>query len=96
MKMLHVYSPEYWHQPAYIMGTRDSLERLRNTIDEAIRKGQQAQAEFVADGEGYVLVVACASADEMEKAPLPYVDEVAKEKDDARWGVLSDRFKLCP
>jgi hypothetical protein len=81
---LHVYSAEHSHEPAYIWGTVDALQKLRDAIDRSLSSGRPEFAmTFAADGEGYALIVMPAS--DMTEAALHYADLRAE---DGRWPVL--------
>lgn len=80
---LHIYSPQQWHDDAYIVGNTEGLIALRDAINRALgeeRKG--GLAAFVNDGEGFYGAVVRVD-DKSEKFDLlavPYVgEEYAKE-----------------
>lgn len=75
---LHIYAQDCWHFPACILGTQESLIRLRHLIEKAI--AMQSSDEFVvSDGEGYSLTVICSDSDEFwNQVCLPYTDAVAQ------------------
>jgi len=53
---LHIYGPVSEHDDAYIVGTRDDLIRLRDSLGHAIScfTGPTSSTDhFQADGEGY-------------------------------------------
>lgn len=58
---LHVYGQYSYHDEAVIRGTRTALLHLREAIDAALEKGKGSTELFATDGEGYELLVICAS-----------------------------------
>lgn len=72
MSEMHIYSQEFWHSPAMIMASRDSLVDLRNAIEQALINDQTKVEFFCSDGEGYVLWIKVATDDEMNQVMLPY------------------------
>ena len=77
--LLHLIAQTAWHDPAFIVGNREGLKRLRKAIDTALlRPGAWTRAdECAADGEGYGVHVRCVTTAEMETAPYGYTDPVA-------------------
>jgi hypothetical protein len=77
--VLHIYAQEYWHTDAHIIGTRDALITLRDTINKALSKHERKAhcSVFAADGEGYRVMVGVATKDSMNILQLPYVDTEA-------------------
>jgi len=68
MKILNIYGQEAWHTEARIVGNKEGLEQLRNTIDKALQEGKATTeadvkdgktALFASDGEGYSVLVEC-------------------------------------
>lgn len=77
---LHIHAQFAWHDPAYIVGTKESLKDLRDLIDDAIKAGDWSEDFFVGDGEGFKVHVLVRSEEHMAtKAAVPYTDLVAKE-----------------
>ncbi|HEK9098924.1 hypothetical protein KFD70_05355 [Bacillus pfraonensis] len=69
----HLYCQQMWHDDAYIIANRESLQQLRNAIDRALLQGEARYNSFTSDGEGYTTFVKC--LDDMEKwseLELPY------------------------
>ena len=67
-KLLHVYGQPFEHGDAQIVGNREALEDLRDTINTAILTGQaktgsDGQCLFASDGEGYDLRIVCGPDD---------------------------------
>ena len=76
--LLHIIAQCAWHDPAFIIGTRDALERLKNAIDAALTDGAVHSAEvFAADGEGYSAMIRCVSYEQMNSVPLGYTSPEA-------------------
>lgn len=80
MSTLHIYAQEIWHDEAYIAGTRESLEMLRDTINGALAEGCGQMQDFTCDGEGYWVRVALLSGGDAEAMPVPYTDDIAQDK----------------
>lgn len=66
MKILNIYGQEYWHTDARIIGNKEGLTELRDTINNALMSGQKAKTLnrkadplFASDGEGYSVLVEC-------------------------------------
>lgn len=77
--LLHIIAQKAWHDPSFIIGTRDALERLKNAIDAALSDGVVHCAEvFAADGEGYSVIVRCVSYEQMDSVPLGYTSPEAR------------------
>ena len=66
MKILNIYGQEAWHTDARVIGNKEGLEQLRNTIDKALQEGKATTetdvkdgdtALFASDGEGYEVIV---------------------------------------
>lgn len=64
MKILNIYGQEAWHTEARIIGNREGLEALKQTIDDALRvptgratTDDEKTPLFASDGEGYAVDV---------------------------------------
>ena len=66
MKILNIYGQEAWHTEARIIGNREGLESLKQTIDNALRVptgkattawDDEREPLFASDGEGYEVIV---------------------------------------
>jgi len=69
-RTLHVYSQGFCHDPAGILGTKESLLSLRNAIDKAIEtEGVSSCLQFTKDGEGYSFLVSCRELNENDGLP---------------------------
>ena len=88
---LHIYAQEYWHTDALVFGTEEGLRALRDAIDAALRNGEGHTTSFCTDGEGYGVSMYLCDESELDALPLPYTDDVAADKDHARWKVLVKR-----
>ena len=82
MKTLHIYAQEMWHADAYIAGTREDLEMLRQAIDRALTAGHGEMQTFTCDGEGYTVHVVSATEAQADAMPVPYTDECARAQQD--------------
>jgi len=61
--MIQVYGQDSPHDPLLIMGDRESLQKLRASIDKALETNDfGTHVDFPADGEGYNIIVACEEA----------------------------------
>ena len=53
-KLLHIFGQGAWHEEVHIVGNREALEALRDTILSCIASKEARSMEaFVNDGEGY-------------------------------------------
>lgn len=86
MEILHLYQQSHWHDEAYIAGTRESLQKLRDAIDSALATGSAKADCFTNDGEGYSVIIRTVDQTDAESLAVPYTDEVARESSlSARW-----------
>ena len=76
---LHIYSPALWHDDAWIAGTPDALEALRDAINVALASGDGACKSFAADGEGFAAIVLRVDEAVAVTLRVPYTDDVAKD-----------------
>ena len=71
--LIHVIAQKAWHDPAFIVGNREGLERLRDTIIAALSTEDIASMDaFADDGEGFRLHVCCVTDAGMETVPYGY------------------------
>lgn len=76
--ILHIYAQEEYHGDAQIVGTRDALIRLRETIDTVLQTTSEhykvtCTAQFFAnDGDGYEVTVACFPDFMIKSLMIPY------------------------
>lgn len=84
MNSLHIFGQNGFHDEVFIVGTADDLAKLAETINTADSSidGRSEADFFVADGEGYKVIVLRASEEDMDKLAVPYYDEYAQEKRD--------------
>lgn len=88
---LHLYAQECEHDNAYIVGSRESLTKLRNAVDEALankaqHKSSDALAEFfAADGEGYGLYVKVVPGAVETRLQLPYAEPIGRPLGRNEW-----------
>jgi hypothetical protein len=75
--VVHLWSPEYFHDDSYVVGNYEGLMKLRNAIDKAIKEGNGKEEVFISDGEGYDLNVI--RSDNIDHIAVPYLDEIAAE-----------------
>jgi len=77
--LLHIYGQGQWHGDAFLVGTQESLTKLRDAIDQALAKGSSDCVSFAADGEGYTTnVIRVNYVPKFKELKLPYTHEVAK------------------
>lgn len=95
--LVHVYGQTMWHDTVDIVGTREGLKRLRDTIDAALESEDglslgvknKEHHVFANDGEGYSFSVKCTEDIEtLRRMPVAYTDEIAEERGEqsyVRW-----------
>jgi hypothetical protein len=78
---LHLYAQTWEHQPAYVVGDRDALERLKQAIEIVLEdNGRSINSSvipaFATDGEGYdVHVVLLEEQADWYKLQMPYTGD---------------------
>lgn len=72
---VHLYPQPFQHETAFVVGTREGLQELRNLIDRALEADIANGEVTTADGEGYDLVVISLLQAAFDEAQLPYTDE---------------------
>lgn len=70
----HIIAQSYFHQPAFLIGDREGLERIRDAIAQALETGEARRGIFAQDGEGYGVHVLCVTEAEMDGVPYGYTD----------------------
>lgn len=86
--LLHIYSQNYWHSPAYIVGDKETLLALKEAIDKALTQNQSSFESSTIDGEGYdvkVFLKESSNEEYWDNAALPYTDDVAMSPKEAIW-----------
>lgn len=78
MFTLHVYAQEMWHDPAYIAGTPEALQSLRDAIDTALLTGRGQTEYSICTGESYVIKVVSATEEQMNQMMDPYTGSIAQ------------------
>jgi hypothetical protein len=88
---LHVYTQSAPHDSLFICGTRESLEKLRETLDNILTEDLKfgVYEEFANDGEGYNVHIDLLSEEKMEQMTVPYSDEIF-------WNNESNKTKVYP
>lgn len=101
-RLLNVYSPQFWHDEAGIVGNRAALEQLKRAIDEALKDGASGFGAYTAgDGEGFGALVLLLPDDEdhydfVPSIKLPYADEIAADHHaDRPWWSSLPQAKLA-
>ena len=86
LKLLHIYGQGYWHDEVRIIGNREALLELRETIAEALYGNPYFMETFAVDGEGYTITVRLVEggfdSPEWDAMPLPYSEDFAQGKED--------------
>lgn len=91
---LHIYGQVYNHDHAFIVGNKESLEKLRKAIEAALETGSAVgeASAFSADGEGYDIKVYREEDDSYwDKAKLPYTDNdifIGSDDDIGPWDLF--------
>lgn len=77
--LLHVIAQRSYHDPAFIVGNREGLTRLRDALNAALEAPSTTQKAdaMCNDGECYRVCVRCETEREMELAQLGYTYEWA-------------------
>ena len=82
--VLHIYSQSAHHDDACIVGNKESLQRLKAAIEQALEDGAGSCSSFVNDGEGFTTIIINAQID--DSVAVPYVfDYAAEQRKDAKW-----------
>lgn len=85
-KVIHLFSPELHHAEQGIIGNREGLKALIQTIQKALNDDKADDPFFVSDGEGFNLFVKCLPDNRLNKAALPYKEDYCREeRKDAIW-----------
>jgi hypothetical protein len=95
--VLHIYGQQYWHCDATIVGTREALETLRDTITKALEGKPAATGNvWASDGEGYQVTVA--QRDDLSDLPDQYLDDDLFPDAEERWRRVAEiiREATCP
>lgn len=80
MTYLNIYPQPAWHDPAFIIGTVDGIEALRDACQQALNSGESGAAEvMLGDGECYTLLVAIQPSEAMPLLPTAYTEEMASD-----------------
>lgn len=78
--MLHIHSPSWHHDAAYVVGTEGDLKGLRDLIDKVLANKSKLGGEFFTqDGEGFTTHVIMVKDCEEVEHKLPYTHEFAKD-----------------
>ncbi len=103
IKLLHVYAQEWQHNDVHIIGNRDALKSLLDTITDALAIGMASTQQeddpglFASDGEGYDVRVICATSewdsDFWRRLPLPYTKEPVPDDAISPWRVWREQWQ---
>lgn len=93
-RLLHIYGQGAWHDNIEIVGNTEALAALADVIKLALMDRNSEMEAFVADGEGYHVKVTLHDKGwtEWQAVPVPYTDEVAKERRD--WEELTGPYRI--
>lgn len=69
---LHIYAQYTYHDDAEIVGTKESLEKLRDALNRTLDKGYYSFEDEVNDGEGYEILINMLTEDKMMEQNPPY------------------------
>lgn len=91
---LCIYSPQFWHDSAIILGDRDALTQLRDALNRALdRPETPSTAEvFAPDGEGYHVLISERTSEEMFGIAPAYTNTDFADRDQVS-DALEDAFK---
>jgi hypothetical protein len=80
--VVHIWSPESFHDTSYIVGNYEGLERLYMEIGTVLnkKKGKVTTELFVTDGEGFDMEVILVEDKDLDKIAVPYQESYAEEK----------------
>lgn len=76
MNTLHIYGQWYWHDEAFIYGTREALLELFVTVERALNHNESTMETFTNDGEGYQLTIRRVDEAKLDSMNLPYAGEI--------------------
>lgn len=76
--VLQIYGQGAWHDPAFIVGDKTALSRLRDAIGRALEEGEAATGVTATDGEGYIAVVLCREDRDISGLRSQYGSEEAR------------------
>lgn len=81
---MHIFAQDAWHGTAFIAGEQSDLLELRDAIDHALAENVVKITSFTNDGEGYDIFVIQTSTTQIDKLPLPYSSDYAKDSREDR------------
>lgn len=78
---INIYGQEIWHDDVLIMSTRESLIKLKDAIDKALREGTGIVEQRASDERSYTIQIKEVEAAEpvWEEVELPYRMFIAKD-----------------
>jgi hypothetical protein len=89
--VVKIFGANSWHSPISIIGNKDALTKLKNTIQLAIdNEDGYASDDFLeTDGEGFSIEVKLYdegfNSDKWNDLPNHYTDEIASTKNEEHW-----------
>lgn len=94
IRLIHVYGQGAWHENVEIVGNSEALRTLADVIQLALLDRNGEMEAFVSDGEGFSVRVSLHDKPlaEWNALPMPYTDEVAKERRD--WADVLGPYKI--
>ncbi len=91
--IVKVFGSKVWHGSVTIIGNKIGLEKLRDLIDNTIKKEYHSDNFIETDGEGYEIEVLMHDYDynsvDWIKLPVHYTDDIASEKDKEKWKYMN-------
>jgi hypothetical protein len=87
IRLLHIYGQGSWHDNIEIVGNTEALQALAEAIRYALLDRNAETEAFVTDGEGFHVKIMLydkpwSGTDGWSNVPVPYSDEVAKDRRD--------------
>ena len=80
--VVHIYGQHSHHMEAIIIGNKEGLQRLVNSLNYALEKIDNTGVieVFCNDGEGYSISIKMVSKDVIDKLPVPYTADYAQDE----------------
>ena len=94
---MKIFGAKSWHDTVSIIGNKEALLKLRDTIDSAIKNGYFSNEFMETDGEGFEVEIKLHdedfNSDKWDKLPNHYSDEIASTKNLDHWNNLWELMK---
>lgn len=89
---LHIYSQYCEHQDAYLVGNRQALIILRDTLNQVLDSNQaHATGVFASDGEGYNILIL--PSEDISELRLPYSADYISKEGDHPYASIQSQYK---